>query len=98
MSTQSERAAASRMTAELSGILRSLRHEMRAPAMMATGLDAAMTSVGAGGAGVIRGATSAEDEADILHRAGMIGFPAVTAAMLLMRAEVGTPALSQEPN
>lgn len=86
------------MTAELSGILRSLRHETRAPAMMATGLDAVMTSLGAEGAAVIRGATSAADEPDILHRAGMIGFPAVTAAMLLTRAEVGTPALSQEPN
>jgi diguanylate cyclase (GGDEF)-like protein len=98
MSTQSERAAASRMNTELSGILRSLRHEARAPAMMSTGLNAAMTALGAEGVAVIRCGKGAEDEPDILHRAGMIGFPSVTAAMLLTRAEVGTPAMSQEPN
>ena len=91
--------AATRVTAELSGILRSVRHESRMTAMMATGLDAAMTALGAEGIAVIRGApTTPTDDPDILHRAGMIGFPANTASMLLWRAEVGTPALSEETN
>jgi diguanylate cyclase (GGDEF)-like protein len=67
--------------------------------MIATGLDAIMTSLGAEGVAVIRGAPeSAIEEPEILHRAGMIGLPNTSAAMLLWRAEVGTPALSQEPN
>jgi diguanylate cyclase (GGDEF)-like protein len=99
MSTQSERAAASRMSAELAGILRSLRRESRVPAMIATGLDAVMGSLGAEGAAVIRGVPGdATSEPEILHRAGIIGLPNTTAGMLLWRAEVGTPALSQEAN
>jgi diguanylate cyclase (GGDEF)-like protein len=86
------------MTAELSSILRCVRQEARAPALIASGLDAVMTALGAEGAVVVRGTKNADDEPDILHRAGMIGFPATTAAMLLVRAEVGTPAMSQEPN
>jgi diguanylate cyclase (GGDEF)-like protein len=86
------------MNAELSSILRSLRQESRAPVLMAAGLDAVMASLGAEGAAVVRHAANGEDEPAILHRAGMIGFPATTAAMLLCRAEVGMPALSQEPN
>jgi len=86
------------MNAELSTILRCLRQESRAPALIATGLDAVMASLGADGAVVIRGTNKADDEPDIMQRAGMIGFPSTTAAMLLCRAEVGTPALSQEPN
>ena len=56
-----------------------------------------MASLGADGAAVIRG-TDAAEEPEIIHRAGAIGFPAATAAMLLWRAEVGMPALSQEAN
>src|SRR5579871_753280 len=98
MAIHSERAA-TRMNAELSGILRNVRHESRTSAMMATGLDSAMTSLGAEGIAVIRGAPgSASDDPEILHRAGMIGFPANTASMLLWRGEVGSPALSEEPN
>jgi len=85
------------MSAELSGILRSLRREARVPAMMVLGLESVMASLSAEGAAVIRG-TAATDEPEIIHRAGMIGFPAATAAMLLWRAEVGTPALSHEAN
>ncbi len=86
------------MNAELSGILRSLRHESRVPEMMALGLESIMASLGAEGAAIIRGSPSTEEEPEIVHRAGMIGFPAATAAMLLWRAEVGTPALSHEEN
>ena len=87
------------MSAELAGILRSLRHESRVPAMIATGLDAVMGALGAEGAAVIRGAArGAAEEPEIMHRAGLVGLPATTAGALLWRAEVGTPALSQEPN
>lgn len=87
------------MSAELASILRCLRLESRMPAMMATGLDAIMGALGAEGTAVISGsATSAVDEPEVLHRAGMIGLPATSASMLLWRADVGTPALSQEPN
>jgi diguanylate cyclase (GGDEF)-like protein len=99
MSTQSERAAASRMSTELAGILRNLRRESRVPAMIASGLDAIMGSLGAEGAAVIRGVPGdATSEPEILHRAGIIGLPSTAAGMLLWRAEVGTPALSQEAN
>lgn len=97
MATQAERAAEARMNAELSGILRSLRRETQVPAMLALGLESIMASLGAEGAAIIRG-SSAEEEPEIVHRAGMIGFPAATAAVLLWRAEVGTPALSHEGN
>ena len=74
MTTQSERAAASRMSTELAGILRNLRRESRVPAMIASGLDAIMGSLGAEGAAVIRGAPGdATSEPTILHRAGIIG-------------------------
>ncbi|HTI82112.1 MAG TPA: GGDEF domain-containing protein [Acetobacteraceae bacterium] len=98
MATQAERAAEARMNAELSGILRSLRRESRVPAMLALGLESIMASLGAEGAAIIRGSPAAEDEPEIVHRAGMIGFPAATAATLLWQAEVGTPALSHEEN
>src|SRR5215469_1512576 len=99
MSTQSERAAASRMSTELAGILRSLRRESRMPAMMDTGLDAVIGSLGAEGGAVIRGAPEgATSEPEILHRAGIIGLPNTAAGLLLSRAEVGAPALSQEAN
>jgi len=65
---------------------------------MAVGLDAVMTALGAEGVAVIRSTKNSDDEPDILHRAGMIGFPATTAATLLLRAAVGAPALAQEPN
>ena len=59
-----------------------------------------MASLGAEGAAVIRGAPrDATDEPDILHRAGIIGLPTRDRrACCSARAEVGTPALSQEPN
>jgi diguanylate cyclase (GGDEF)-like protein len=98
MATQEERAAEARMNTELSDILRNLRRESRSPAMMALGLESAMTALGAEGAAVIRGTSTAAEDPEILHRAGMIGFPAATAAMLLWRAEVGSPALSEEAN
>jgi diguanylate cyclase (GGDEF)-like protein len=99
MTTQSERAAASRMSTELAGILRNLRREASVPAMIATGLDAIMGSLGAEGAAVIRRAAGdSTSEPEILHRAGIIGVPSTAAGMLLGRAEVGTPALSQEAN
>jgi diguanylate cyclase (GGDEF)-like protein len=97
MATHAERATEARMSAELSGILRNLRREARVPAMMALGLESVMASLGAEGVAVIRG-TAAAEEPEIIHRAGMIGFPAATAAMLLWRAEVGMPALSHEAN
>ena len=87
------------MSTELSGILRSLRRESRVPAMIGAGLDAIMGSLGAEGAAVIRGAPGdATGEPEVLHRAGIIGLPNTAAGMLLWRAEVGTPALSQEMN
>jgi diguanylate cyclase (GGDEF)-like protein len=87
------------MNEELAGILLSLRCESPTPQSMTTGLEAVMTALGAEGAMVIRGAPgSASEEPDVLHRAGMAGLPATTAGMLLWRAEVGTPALSREPN
>lgn len=99
MAIRGERAALSRMHAELAGILRSLRREARAPQMMTTGLDAMMAALGAEGVAVIRGGSdSPTGEPEVLHRAGMIGLPVTSAAMLLWRATVGTPALSVEPN
>src|SRR5579863_9179879 len=98
MTTQAERAAEARMSAELSGILRSLRRESRVPARMARGLESVMASLGAEGAAVIRGTLATAEEPEIIHRAGMICFPAATATTLLWRAEVGTPALSHEAN
>jgi diguanylate cyclase (GGDEF)-like protein len=99
MANQSERAAASRMSAELAGILRSLRRESHVPAMISAGLDAIMGSLGAEGAAVIRAAPGdANGEPEVLHRAGIIGLPNTAAGMLLGRAEVGSPALSQEAN
>jgi len=87
------------MNAELAGILRILRRESRVPELLATGLEAIMQALGAEGIAVIRGAPdSAATEPEVLHRAGMIGLPATSAAMLLWRAEIGTPALSVEPN
>ena len=87
------------MSTELAGILRNLRRETRVPAMIAAGLDAIMGSLGAEGAAVIRGAAGdAAGEPEILHRAGIIGLPSSAAGMLLSRAEVGSPALSQEAN
>ena len=99
MATQQQRAAIGRMNDELAGVLRCLRREARAPQMMTAGLDSILAALGAEGAAVIRGAASSvSEEPEVLHRAGMIGLPATTAGMLLWRAEVGTPALSQEPN
>jgi diguanylate cyclase (GGDEF)-like protein len=87
------------MTAELAGVLRSLRQEARSPQMMTTGLDAVMAAVGAEGAAVIRGAAdSAAKEPDVLHRVGMIGLPATSAASLLWQAELGGPKMAVEPN
>ncbi len=99
MATQNQSTTVTRMHDELAGILRSLRHEVRAPQMMSTGLDAVLAALGAEGAAVIRGlAGSVSDEPEVLHRAGMIGLPATTAGMLLWRAAVGTPGLSHEPD
>jgi diguanylate cyclase (GGDEF)-like protein len=99
MATQQQRAAIGRMNDELAGVLRCLRREARAPQMMTAGLDSILAALGAEGAAVIRGAASSvSEEPEVLQRAGMIGLPATTAGMLLWRAEVGTPALSQEPN
>src|SRR4051794_23165809 len=99
MPPQGEQAAVARMNAELAGILRILRRESRVPELLATGLEAIMQALGAEGIAVIRGAPdSAATEPEVLHRAGMIGLPATSAAMLLWRAEIGTPALSVEPN
>src|SRR5262245_54201967 len=99
MTTRSERAAVSRTNAELSGILRGLRREARAPQMMTVGLDAIMAALGAEGVAVIRAASdAAAGEPQVLYRGGMIGLPATSAAMLLWRAEIGMPALSVEPN
>jgi hypothetical protein len=84
---------------ELMKILRCLRHEVRVQRMMATGLEAIMGALGAEGVAVIRGApdTSVVDP-EILHRAGLVGLPAMSATKLLYRAEIGMPALSVEPN
>lgn len=99
METSDEPATTSRVNAELFGILRCLRREEHVPRMMATGLDAIMGALGAEGVAVIRNAAdTAAAEPEVLHRSGMIGLPATSAAMLLWRAEVGTPALSVEPN
>src|SRR5579883_32670 len=98
MTTQSERAAVSRMNAELAGILRSLRREARASRMMHAGLDAIMAAVGAEGASVVRGEANGDADLIILHRSGTIGQPAVTAKSLLARALIGTPAFATEPN
>jgi diguanylate cyclase (GGDEF)-like protein len=99
MTTQHERAAISRMNDELAGILRCLRREGRVAELMATGLDAVMKALDAEGVAVIRGGPGAiSEEPEVLYHAGRIGLPAMTASMLLWRAEVGTPAFSQEPN
>jgi diguanylate cyclase (GGDEF)-like protein len=87
------------MTAELAAVLRALRLEARSPQMMTTGLDAVAAAVGAEGAAVIRGAPdTAAREPEVLHRIGMIGLPATSAAALLWRAELGAPATAAEPN
>lgn len=99
MTVQNNRAATARTNADLATILRCVRHEGRAARMIATGLDAAMAALGAEGVAVIRGAPdTAVAEPEVLHRAGMIGLPTTSAAMLLWRAEIGTPAMSVEPN
>lgn len=99
MVTRSERAVASRMNMELAGVLRSLRHETRAPELMATGLDAVMAALGAEGAAVIRGTPGAMSaEPEVLYRLGMIWLPASAAGTLLWQAQIGLPALAQEPN
>jgi diguanylate cyclase (GGDEF)-like protein len=99
MTTQSERAAIARMNAGLADILRGLRREQRQSQMMATGLDAMITVLGAEGAAVIRSAPGAASvEPEVLHRTGMIGLPAMSAAVLLWRAAIGTPVLSAEPS
>ena len=99
MTTPGQWATASRMNSELSRILCSLRHEGSAAQMMAAGLDAIMGSLGAEGIAVIRGISdTAGVEPDVLHRAGMIGLPATSAARLLQCAEIGTPVPSVEPN
>jgi diguanylate cyclase (GGDEF)-like protein len=98
MTTQSERAAVSRMNMELAGILRCLRRESRADKMMAAGLNAIMAAVGADGVAVIGGVPEGGEELAILHRAGAIGQPAATAHSLLTRALIGTPAHATEPN
>jgi len=99
MVTRTERSAISRMNVEMTGILRVLRQESRAPQMMAAGLTAVMAAFGAEGAAVIRGASgAASEEPEVLHRAGMIGPPATMAGTLLWQAEIGIPALSHEPN
>lgn len=69
------------------------------PAIMATGLDAIMSALGAEGIALIRGASdSAGEEPEVLHRAGTVGLLATSVSMLLWRAELGVPALAQEPN
>jgi diguanylate cyclase (GGDEF)-like protein len=99
MTAQNSRAATARTNTDLAGILRCVREEGRAARMIATGLEAAMAALGAEGVAIIRGAPdTAVVEPQVLHRAGMIGLPATSAAMLLWRAEVGTPAMSIEPN
>lgn len=99
MSTHGELPAVARMNAELAGILRILRQEPHAPQMLATGLEAVLRALGAEGIAVIRGVPdSAATDPEVLHRAGMIGLPATSAATLLWRADIGTPALSVEPN
>ena len=99
MTTPGQWATASRMNSELSRILCSLRGEGSAAQMMAAGLDAIMGSLGAEGVAVIRSiSATAGVEPEVLHRAGMIGLPATSAARLLQCAEIGTPVPSVEPN
>ena len=99
MTTQSERAAIARMNAGLADILRCLRRELRQDRMMATGLEAMLTTLDAEGVAVIRSVPdSATVEPEVLHRCGMIGSSAMSAAMMLWRANIGTPVLSTEPN
>jgi diguanylate cyclase (GGDEF)-like protein len=99
MATQHERTANSRMNEVLARLLRCLRSEDRVSESMTTGLDSVVTALDAEGAAVIRcGPRSGSEDPEVLHRAGTIGLPAMTAGMLLWRAEVGMPALSHEPN
>src|SRR5262249_7375611 len=99
MTTQSERAAIARMNAGLADILRCLRCEQRQDRMMATGLDAMLATLEAEGVAVIRSAPdSATVEPEVLHRGGLIGLSAMSAAVMLWRANIGTPVLSAEPN
>jgi len=99
MTTQSERAAIARMNAGLADILRCLRREQRQDRMMTTGLDAMIATLDAEGVAVIRSVPdSATVEPEVLHRCGMIGPSAMSAAMMLWRANIGTPVLSTEPN
>jgi diguanylate cyclase (GGDEF)-like protein len=99
MATQSERAAVFRTNAELTGILYRLRHESRHAELMAIGLDAIMTALGAEGAAIIRHRPNGESAApEVLHRAGIIGLPDRLSVQLLSEAELGTPALSREAN
>ncbi len=65
--------------------------------MMATALDAIMTALEAEGVAVIRD-TPSGNEAEMLYQAGSIGLTVATASVLLTRAEIGTPALSVEPD
>ena len=67
--------------------------------MIGAGLDAIMGSLGAEGAAVIRGAPGdATENPKYCIAPVSSACPAPTAGMLLWRAEVGTPALSQEAN
>lgn len=66
---------------------------------MAKALDCIMLAVGAEGIAVIRSVPgSAAAEAHVLHQAGTTGVTTLTANLLLSRAQIGTPALSLEPN
>ena len=98
MVTQSERAAVLRTNAELISILYRLRLDSRRAELMAIGLDAIMTALGSEGVAIVRHRPAAgSGEPEILHRAGLVGV-LESAVQLLYQAELGSPALSREPN
>jgi diguanylate cyclase (GGDEF)-like protein len=99
MNRQTQRAADSRTSEDLAGLLRQLRQETRPAQMMDTGLAAVMDGLGADGAAVIRAATGSMFTApQVVYGTGAVGVPETTAVALLRQAEVGAPALSREPD
>jgi diguanylate cyclase (GGDEF)-like protein len=99
MTIYDEHAATMHMSRELTELLRGVRREGRARQMMATGLRAIMAAMRADGVAVIRAVPDpAPTDPDVIYRAGSIGMPAASAALLLWRAKIGSPALSVESN
>jgi diguanylate cyclase (GGDEF)-like protein len=99
MTRQVQRSASSRLGEELASILHKLRQTAPASQLLSVGLDAIKSAIGADGVAIVRNAAGPDGpNAQLLHRAGRIGGDIAGATVLLVRAEIGGPAIARQPD